>query len=227
MKLRRIVIVSLAFGAIALWVSGSAFAVFGARWHANNNHSGTRANITGVGILESSYSSVFAGIGIQNAPPNQTVTAGFQTGELTKNIDGSDCANAGTGYMAEREISGTLYCDFFYQNPISFGSNHRFAVLYNTTCGGWCAYMDGNLVDGPFTNIGMGGAGYAAARGELYYGSLEPVFDMTYGPSGYTPWQYTNDGGQSYTTIGSSSGYKQDPLFSMSGTPSPFEIYYD
>jgi hypothetical protein len=148
----------------------------------------------------------------------------FQVAELKQSSNfTSVCGTGGQGFAAERMVNGHMVCNFY--KTFTFGANHRLAILANPSCGGWCAYVDGSVIDGPWNTLGMPNGGYAVARAEAKWTSDAPYYDVTWGPSGYTPWQYTNTNGQSYTTIGTSYSVRDDLGWTLQGTPSPFAIY--
>jgi hypothetical protein len=223
MSWNRLVIPFL-LGVLATFIfAGTAQASQGVRWHANSGHTATRANITGSG-WNNSNGIVYASVGIQNAVPTSHSTNGFQVGEYKSYHYTTKCGTGGEGYAVERVINDQSLC--ILHGGHTYGVNHRFAILLTSSCGGWCAYVDGSVIEGPYNNLGLPNGGYVVARAESYWTSATPSYWMTWGPSGYTPWQFSNNGGSSYTTIVYSNGGKDYPNWTLQGTPSPFSIYF-
>lgn len=202
--------------ATAAILASSALASQGDRYRGSGSDDGTRANLTGT-ATNNSAGLVFASVGEQNGPPTGSPTAGLQVGEL-KETSGysSDCGTSSIGIAVEYVISSSYSCDMFFG---SFGSDHRFAAVRVSS--GWQAYEDGTVIDGPFS-LGYTG-GYTVARGEAYWASTGPNFNFTWGPSGETAWQYSTDGGSSYTTVSSASS-SNDGGWTIGSPPSPFTI---
>jgi len=178
----------------------------------------TRANVKGT-ATNNSAGAVLASVAIQDQPPNQVNSVMLQVGDL-KQTSGytSDCGTGSIGIMTERQTDPFTYvCDMTFA---SFGADHRLAIVH--VSGGWQSYEDGVVIDGPFS---LGGflAGYSVARAEAYWGSTGPSFGFTWGPSGETQWQYSTNGGTSYTTVSSASSLNNGGWL-IGSPPSPFSI---
>jgi hypothetical protein len=105
----------------------------------------------------------------------------------------------------------------------TFGSNTRFAILEVSGTSDWKAYVNGAQI-GSTLDLGFV-TGYAVARGEYNFNPI--TMNMTWGPSGSTAWQYTDNFGTSYTTITgstSASAITSGSGFSVGTPPSPFSI---
>jgi hypothetical protein len=184
--------------------------------YRGGSDNGTRANVTG-SATNNSAGLVFASVDVQNDTPAGSPTAGLQVGDL-KETSGytSDCGTGSVGLASERQVSGNYTCDMTFA---SFGADHRLAVV--KVAAGWQSYEDGVVIDGPFS-LGFT-AGYSVARAEAYWASTGPTYGFTWGPSGETAWQYTTDGGSTYTTISTATS-GQDGGWSIGSPPSPFSI---
>jgi hypothetical protein len=195
-----------------------------ARYTTGGGYLGTRATISGSGATNST-GLVFAAVAIQDNVSGGTKM--LQIGELQITYDdyANDCNQAlnVVGIAVERTTDGVNYtCDFWSTADTRFGVNHRIAVVAPGS-GGWDAYLDGNRLEGPFT-LGMSG-GYPIARAEAFWTTTAPSYNVTWGPSGYTPWQYTTNHGNTYTTIVNSGAAASSSGWNLDNTPSPFRIY--
>jgi hypothetical protein len=205
--------------ALLLWaaMSVAAFASQADYWRGGSDN-GTRANVTG-SATNNSAGLVFASVGVQNGAPNGSPTAMLQVGDLKASSGyANDCGAGAIGLASERQISGSYYCDMTFA---SFGTDYRLAVVHVSS--GWQSYQNGTAIDGPFSGLGFS-SGYSVARGEAYWSGTAPSYSFTWGPSGETAWQYTTNGGTSYSTISSASS-GQDGGWSFTSLPSPFAIY--
>jgi hypothetical protein len=213
---RSVAIVVAALAACAL-VASPAVASQGDRYRGSGSDDGTRANITG-SATNNSAGLVYASVAEQKEPPTGTVTALLQLGELKETSSySSDCGTGSIGLASEREISSSYYCNMYFGG---FGTNYRLASVHGSN--GWSTYENGTLLDGPWS-LGYTG-GYSVARAEAYWSSSGPSYDFTWGPSGYTAWQYSTCGGCSYTTISSASSANSGG-WNIGSPPSPFDIW--
>lgn len=156
----------------ALFFVSTASAAWGmaTRTAPSSTLKGTRANITGSG-WNNSNGLVYASVAIQSVTPWYTGNAEdnmLQIGELKMYNTSSSCGHAGSVpsdmYCVEHVIDG-VYEGFglFYGATSAFGTNHRFAILLASSCGGWCAYADGEVMAGPYNDLNMPNGGYWTA----------------------------------------------------------------
>jgi hypothetical protein len=150
----------------------------------------------------------------------------MQIGEVdTSSSSTMDCGSNVTGVFVETETSGGNYVCPKTNGIAAFGNGGLFAVAHAPS-GGLEAFWNSNVFYGPI-DVGFS-AGYSIARAESRWTSSGPTYNMTWGPSGQTAWQFKTDGG-SYQTINVSSGVQNAPpldVWHLGGTPSPFTIYY-
>lgn len=200
---------------VAAVMAPSALASQGGKYRGSGSDAGSRANITGTASVPST-GGVIATVRTQSG---FTSSSGLiQFGHLKHGSSfSSNCGPAGTiGYMVERRaVSGSYLCNAFFG---SFGSNQKFSVLH-VSGSGWNAYLNGSKIDGPYA-LGYT-SGYAIAVGE-YNGSAPSSYSMTFGPSGYTPWQTTLDR-TNWFDITSATNFN-DGGWSITNLPSPFSI---
>jgi hypothetical protein len=188
-------------------------------WHTGTGWNGDRGNLKGSATVPST-GGVIATVSMQSCT---CVGAGLvQAGEIKEGSSlTTDCGTGTIGYIFEKaNVNGMLSC-----NPMfgTFGSDHRFANVRKAgTSGTWNEYVDGVVFITYTLNWGQGNA-YARAE---YNGSAPNAFSFTWGPSGETPWQNTNDSGSSYHTIGTEAVQFNDGgwLFTNS-PPSPFTVF--
>jgi hypothetical protein len=215
--MRRKIAASVAAVAVCAGLSAqSAFANQAGRYRGNGDDA-TRANITG-SATNNSTGLVFASVTVQNAPPTGSPTAGLQIGEVKETAGYAiECGPPGSiGIVVERVIGGGYNCNLYFG---VFGSNHRFAIVHGSN--GWSGYEDGPAIDGPWA-LGMT-SGYSVARAESYWSGAGPNYNFTWGPSGFTAWQYSTCGGCSYTTINSATPFNGGG-WTVGAPPSPFSI---
>lgn len=196
---------------LALVAPTSAFANQGGHFRGGGSDAGSRASITGSSSVPTT-GGVIATARVQGGGDGL-----FQVGHIKEGANfTSNCGTGTIGFMVERKaVGGSYLCNAFFG---SFGSNHKFSALH-VSGSGWNAYIDGVRYDGPYA-LGFT-SGYAYAVGE-YNGTAPSSYLMTFGPSGYTPWQYTIDR-TTWNTVTSASTFDGGGWF-IGSVPSPFNI---
>jgi hypothetical protein len=178
---------------------------------------GVRAYLGGSGTTNSDG---FVVASVQMAPDFSNNAGLLQVGE-TKSLDYSwDCfplGGNGTKVFVEYETAGstTYHCGKSSSQLDSFGYGNVFSLSYSGSTWTarqndgaiWCATPGGG---GGCTDVSLGFTdAYSLAFAEGVFdpsaGGAPPSLAMTYGPAGDTPWEYTSDGGASWTVIGSSN----------------------
>lgn len=196
------------------------------------NDNGTRSYLQGTTTLNS-CGGVVATVAEQEKPPD-CGCSGFgmiQTGYIEESSTfASDCDMNDPGItavMTEYTADSVNYtCDVYIggQHDL-FGEGDLFTAALGS--GGWETFWDGQK---EYTITGLGfSSGYSVARGEAKWGSSNPAFNVTWGPSGKTAWQYKTDSSgccTSYTNVLSGATKVNDGLWSIGTPPSPFSIKF-
>jgi hypothetical protein len=130
------------------------------------------------------------------------------------------CGTDTVGYMVERKASGGPFiCNDYFG---AFGTRAKFSVLRAADGSGFRAYLDGSVFAGPYA-LGFPSNGIAIAVGE-YLGNPPPSYNMTFGPSGFTPWQWTSTNGNNWTTVSVADSTFNGGGWIIGAEPSPFNI---
>jgi hypothetical protein len=195
---------SAAFGFTAtraLACDGSnTFGTQGLNWRGAGNDNGTRAWLQGSSIL-SSCGTAIASVAIQNGGA-QTTTGGIQTGYYKGTSTAqTDCGTAPLGVFTEYlPVGGNYHCIIFSSSI--FGAGDQLTVHHDST-NGWQTFENGTAeLPNPLTSSYMGFAtGNSFARGEVHWTSNLPTFDVTWGPSGQTHWQYMTSSSGTYSDV--------------------------
>lgn len=210
--LRRMLTMS---AVVALVLPSAALANQGGHFRGAGFDAGSRASITGTAGVPSN-GGVIATVRAQSSTtdPNGGL---YQIGHIKEGASfTSDCGTNTIGFMAERRaVGGAFLCNAIFG---VFGSNHKFSALH-VSGAGWEGFIDGVKNDGPYALGFTSGYAYAVAE---YNGGVPTSYSMTWGPSGFTPWEYTLDG-TTWNTVDLSSTFN-DGGWIIGGTPSPFTI---
>lgn len=172
-------------------------------YHGGGNDDGTRAWISGT-AANNSCGAVEYWVAVQNQPPTANPTKWIQTGELKDDygFGASDCDNGTDGVVALVEEWGSSLsnykCDVIPSTVTrdTFGNGNEFACALGVN--GWGCFFNSNKEESE-VSLGFSG-GYTVARAEAFWGNAHPSWDLTWGGSSGTPWQYKLDSG-SYEDI--------------------------
>jgi hypothetical protein len=181
---------------------------------------GTRAYISGNSNHTNSAGWMAAMVAVQNGAG----TTGFQMGQEKQTTTSDDCGSHGstTFIFIEYVYQGQYTCPKQTEISGGFGTGELYAVALSS--GGWEGFWNSNLFYGPI-NLGLP-TGYGIARAEISRLSTGPTYNMTWGPTGTTKWEYKTGTGN-YVEVGTSSGTSIPAGdWHLGGTPSPFNLSY-
>jgi hypothetical protein len=140
-------------------------------------------------------------VAIQNGGA-QTSTGGIQTGYWkATSDDDTDCGIGPLGVFTEYlPVGGIYHCIIFSSSTFGFGD--KFTVHHDST-NGWQTFLNGTAeLANPISSSVMGfGSGNSFARGEVIWTSNHPTFDVTWGPSGQTHWEYMTQSSGTYNDV--------------------------
>jgi hypothetical protein len=190
----------------------------------SETQTGVRATLSGSSTVPSNGVALGA-VRVQSG--ENAITGMLQTGVWNQGtLVISTCGpGARTGYFAERksfgspDVPSSYTCHFF---PGAFGTSAEFKVARLTANHTWAAYRNNVSLGGPW-NLGFNIPSHIYAIGE-WVSAPTQSFNVTYGPSGTTPWQVRLSNG-TYATINIATPFDDFNEWGAGALPSPFAIF--